>query len=156
MPRPGRSGHNGTVYLGVNAPNAKNIFQIGGISGIVNGVKVTGFTMIDLRNNPEVSSALVSLWGERGTIDNCHIIGKGYAMFVGMAGYLNSITNNVIEDQWNTLTYGQDMVGAGIGRGGFTITGNLMIVRNNYTMVNGTCQFCCYYNKQFSYRYTIK
>ena len=131
-------GHNGEVYIGQANNSAMTLFQIGGISGIVNNVKVTGFTFIDLRDYGAPVGGLMQISGDNNVIDNCHIITAALSPIFGLNGYHLIVSNCIIEDPPNEYTAGQDIFGIYQGRGGHTIENNLMIMRNNYTMVDGT------------------
>ncbi len=132
--------HNGDVYLSCLNAHTR-VLAVGNISN----VKVTGFTLYDNRTQNIEGGSMVQLgnadWdGANGgtidsliTLDNCHIVSKGFASLITLSGCKSTFSNNYQETISNEYGYEQDQFGINGGRGGHTITGNIMIARNHLT-----------------------
>ncbi len=129
-----QAGHNGTAIIGQVEVSATRLLIIRGLDNI----KLTGITLQDFRPPGGTYGSYIEVWGDNNIVENCHLMGAGLSPFIGLGGYHAIIRNNILEDPPNEYTYAQDLFGVSDGRGGHIIENNLMILRNNYTMVNGT------------------
>lgn len=129
-----QSGHNGEVYIGAKNNNTDWILEIHNISNI----KLTGFNFIDNRTANYGTMLYLGGDGVDGlsiqdsliTIDNCHIVGNALASLVYLSGYKITIKNCLIEQPENDLLNDQDPIGMSGGKGGHTIDGCTIIMRN--------------------------
>lgn len=132
--------HNGTVYLSALNAHGK-VLAVGNISN----VKVTGFTLLDQRTQNIEGGGMVQLgnadWDQANggsidsliTLDNCHIISKGFASLITLSGYKSTFSNNYQETIANEYGYEQDQFGINGGMGWHTIDNNIFIARNHLT-----------------------
>jgi len=134
-----QSGHNGGVYISPRNNNCNWVFEIHNISNI----KLTGFNFVDTRTNEEGAGFYLGGYGVDGyeyrdsniTIENSHILGNGRGTLAYLSGYKITLRDNWMEQPENDYLDDQDPIGVSGGRGGHTIDGNTIIMRNgnNFT-----------------------
>lgn len=132
--------HNGEVVWSCTNAHSR-ILAVGNISN----VKITGIKFLDNRTQNINGGGMIQLgnadWDLANggsidsliTIDNSHIISKGFASLITLSGTKSFFTNNYMETLDNEYGYEQDQFGVNGGRGGHTITGNIIIARNHLT-----------------------
>lgn len=123
------AGHNGDVYISAYGTQSP-ILSIMNLSNI----KFTGFTIIENRTG---GSGIIKLGGDDAGLrdsliffENNHVVGKGQTEIVYINGTKNTIRNCIIENLANNLPNDQDAITSSGGKGGHTIDGNTIILRN--------------------------
>ena len=126
------AGHNGEVVYAAIVSGGWGLFI-----NTCNNIKVTGLKfecLIDTTggygNAWPAATIFRSSHSTNVVLDNCHLIGNGMGQPITLDYSTKiKITNNIIESLWNNTDINQDPIGIGVGSGGHTITGNILIHR---------------------------
>ncbi|HSW55021.1 MAG TPA: hypothetical protein VLH59_08020 [Ignavibacteriaceae bacterium] len=129
------SGHNGDVYFVIRGnANHGSIMRVGNVSNL----KITGFQFHDLRSNPVTSTMLIQLGnGDWGNVDsliyfeNNIVQNAGQSPMIYLSGCKTTFRGNFINQLMNSTPNDNDAIGISSGRGGHTLDGNIIIMRND-------------------------
>lgn len=128
-----QSGHNGTVYFAARVSNRPVLLRVYNHSNI----KFTGLNFIDDRSTSSDLNSLIHIgnadYGDSDSLiffENCNFLSKGFGGLIFLSGTKVTIKNCLLDYVENDEVHDCDPFGISNGRGGHTIDGNKIIMRN--------------------------